>query len=203
MDGKTLHIAIPDSSKLSLMRNLKTITKKNIELHAAKVSQISNFIEKLLSESGDVTTQTIKEKNKEKTKTFESDLGEAGEVLDKKPKVGFNKISSYAEVLFEKDIESNEIINQLSSFHIWSDSYIQERRNWKPEKPMKAVFLKIMKVPEFDLPLKSEFSGCKSWIELNSNFQDTEWMVRRRRRELALEDDEIEKKLEEFKEIVK
>ena len=27
MDGKTLHIAIPDSSKLSLMRNLKTITK--------------------------------------------------------------------------------------------------------------------------------------------------------------------------------
>ena len=125
------------------------------------------------------------------------------EVLDKKPKVGFNKISSYAEVLFEKDIESSEIINQLSSFHIWSDSYIQERRNWKPEKPMKAVFLKIMKVPEFDLPLKSEFSGCKSWIELNSNFQDTEWMVRRRRRELALEDDEIKKKLEEFKEIVK
>ena len=125
------------------------------------------------------------------------------EVLDKKPKEGFNKISSYAEVLFEKDIESNEIINQLSSFHIWSDSYIQERRNWKPEKPMKAVFLKIIKIPEFDLPLKSEFSGCKSWIELNSNFQDTEWMVRRRRRELALKDSEIEDKLQEFKEIVK
>ena len=81
MEGKTLHIAIPDSSKLSLMRNLKTITKKNIELHAAKVSQISNFIEKLLGESGDVTTQTIKAKNKEeRTKTFESDLGEAGQV---------------------------------------------------------------------------------------------------------------------------
>ena len=116
------------------------------------------------------------------------------EVLDKKPKAGFNKISSYAEVLFEKDIESSEIINQLSSFHIWSDSYIQERRNWKPEKPMKAVFLKIMKVPEFDLPLKSEFSGCKSWIELNSNFQEGE---------SALKNDEIEKKLQEFKEIVK
>ncbi len=32
VDGKTLHIAIPDSSKLGLMRNLKAITKKNIEL---------------------------------------------------------------------------------------------------------------------------------------------------------------------------
>ena len=45
LDENTLHIAIPDSSKLSLMRNLKTITKKNIELHAATVSQISEFIE--------------------------------------------------------------------------------------------------------------------------------------------------------------
>ena len=49
VDGKTLHIAIPDSSKLGLMRNLKAITKKNIELHAAKVSQVSEFIEKLLN----------------------------------------------------------------------------------------------------------------------------------------------------------
>ena len=46
VDGNTLHIAISDSSKLGLMRNLKAITK-NIELHAAKVSQISAFIEKL------------------------------------------------------------------------------------------------------------------------------------------------------------
>ena len=61
VEGKTLHIAISDSSKLGLMRNLKAITKKNIELHAAKVSQISEFIEKLQSESGDVTTATIRQ----------------------------------------------------------------------------------------------------------------------------------------------
>ena len=40
IDGDILHIAISDSSKLSLMRNLKTITKKNIELHGATVSHI-------------------------------------------------------------------------------------------------------------------------------------------------------------------
>ena len=72
-----------------------------------------------------------------------------------------------------------------------------------PEKPIKAVFLRTYKIPQIEIPLEPEFEGCKSWIELNSNFQDTEWMVRRRRRELALEEDEIEKKLEEFKEIVK
>ena len=97
------------------------------------------------------------------------------------------------EILYEKDIKDNEIIRNLSSFHVWSDSYIQERRNWKPEKPMKAVFLKTVKIPEFNLPLKPEFSGCKSWIELNSNFESGE---------LALSDNEINDKLEKFKEIV-
>ena len=116
------------------------------------------------------------------------------EVLDKKPDKGFNKISSYAEVLYEKDIKSNDVINELSSFHVWSDSYIQERRDWMHEKPMKAIFLKTVRIPEFNLPLQSEFSGCKSWIELNSDFQEGE---------ASLKDNEIEQKLQEFMEIIR
>ena len=61
IENKVLHIAIPDSSKLSLMRNLKTITKMDIELHAAKISHISEFIDKLLKESE--TTIVINEKD--------------------------------------------------------------------------------------------------------------------------------------------
>ena len=120
MDGKTLHIAIPDSSKLSLMRNLKTITKKNIELHAAKVSQISNFIEKLLGESGDVTTQTIKAKNKEeRTKTFESDLGEAGEVLEKKPEEDIEALENESEVIkFSTAVVAEAVKLGVSDIHI-------------------------------------------------------------------------------------
>ena len=119
MDGKTLHIAIPDSSKLSLMRNLKTITKKNIELHAAKVSQISNFIEKLLGESGDVTTQIIKEKNKGRTKTFESDLGEAGEVLEKKPEEDIEALENESEVIkFSTAVVAEAIKLGVSDIHI-------------------------------------------------------------------------------------
>jgi len=115
------------------------------------------------------------------------------DVLDKKPDDGLNKISSYAEILFEKDVSSMDTINELSPFHVWSDSYIEERKNWKPEKPMKAVFLKTMKIPEFNLPLQPEFQGCKSWIEINSNFQEGK---------SALEDNDIEQKLIKFKEIV-
>ena len=119
VEGKTLHIAIPDSSKLSLMRNLKTITKKNIELHAAKVSQISDFIEKLLAESGDVTTARIKEINKEKIKTFDSDLAEAGEVLDTTPEEDIEAIENESEVIkFSTAVVAEAIQSGVSDIHI-------------------------------------------------------------------------------------
>ena len=119
VEGKTLHIAIPDSSKLSLMRNLKTITKKNIELHAAKVSQISDFIEKLLAESGDVTTSRIKEINKEKIKTFDSDLAEAGEVLDTTPEEDIEAIENESEVIkFSTAVVAEAIQSGVSDIHI-------------------------------------------------------------------------------------
>jgi type IV pilus assembly protein PilB len=119
MDGKVLHIAISDSSKLGLMRNLKAITKKNIELHAARVSQISEFIEKILSESGDVTTATIRKENKEKTKTFDSDLGEAGEILEKAPEEDIEALENESEVIkFSTAVVAEAIKLGVSDIHI-------------------------------------------------------------------------------------
>ena len=120
-DGKTLHIAISDISKLSLMRNLKTITKKNIELHAAKVSQISEFIDKLLI-NNKTTIKSIKEKNakeKERTKTFDSDLAEAGEVLESKPEEDIEALENESEVIkFSTAVVAEAIKMGVSDVHI-------------------------------------------------------------------------------------
>ena len=119
LDETTLHIAIPDSSKLSLMRNLKTITKKNIELHAATVSQISEFIEKILSEGSEVTTQTISEANKEKQKDFDSDYAEAGEVLENNPEEDIEAIENESEVIkFSTAVVAEAIKSGVSDIHI-------------------------------------------------------------------------------------
>ncbi len=119
IDGKTLHIAISDSSKLGLMRNLKAITKKNIELHAAKVSQISEYIQKLLSESGDVTAATIRKENREKTKTFDSELGDAGEVLEKPPEEDIEALENESEVIkFSTAVVAEAIKSGVSDIHI-------------------------------------------------------------------------------------
>ena len=119
VDGKVLHIAISDSSKLGLMRNLKAITKKEIELHAATVSQISEFIQKLQSESGNITTETIRQEKKEKTKTFDSDLGEAGEVLENKPEEEVEAIENESEVIkFSTAVVADAIKLGVSDIHI-------------------------------------------------------------------------------------
>jgi len=121
IEENILHIAIPDSSKLSLMRNLKTITKKNIELHAATVSQISNFIELILSEGGEVTAKSISDANKtiEKTKEFDSEFADAGEVLDNNPEEDIEAIENESEVIkFSTAVVAEAIKSGVSDIHI-------------------------------------------------------------------------------------
>ena len=118
VENKILHIAIPDSSKLSLMRNLKTITKMEIELHAAKISQISDFIDKLLAE-GETTIQSIQKKNKEKIQTFDYDVDENAEVLDEKPEEDIEAIENESEVIkFSTAVVAEAIKSGVSDIHI-------------------------------------------------------------------------------------
>ena len=118
IDGEILHIAIPDSSKLSLMRNLKTITKKEIELHAAKISQISSFID-LLSKDGETTIQSIQQANQEKTKTFDYDVDESAELLDESPEEEIEAIENESDVIkFSTAVVAEAIKAGVSDIHI-------------------------------------------------------------------------------------
>ncbi|VVC05813.1 Uncharacterised protein [uncultured archaeon] len=120
-------------------------------------------------------------------------FGYLADVRENKPKEGYNKITSVGEVVEEHDISSIEKIEELSSFHIWSDSYIVERMNWMPEKPMKAIFLKVFKISPTEIPVLSEYHGCKSWIELNVNNESGK---------AVLSEAELQQKLSEFRRIV-
>jgi type IV pilus assembly protein PilB len=118
VEGNTLHIAISDSSKLSLMRNLKTITKKDIELHAAKITHISDFIDKILKE-GETTLETIQKRNKEKIQTFDYDVDENTEVLEEKPEEDIEALENESEVIkFSTAVVAEAIKSGVSDIHI-------------------------------------------------------------------------------------
>ena len=76
MSGGVLKIAIADASKLGLMKNLKTMTKMEPELFAASISDINEFISRLLKQE----TQKISDKNVkvEKVEKNKDELIEVG-----------------------------------------------------------------------------------------------------------------------------
>lgn len=87
-----------------------------------------------------------------------------------RPPDGTNIISSYAKVLEETDITSDDTIRNMEPLHIWSRKYVETRRDWKPERPMRAVLLKVFRVQPFSIPLRKEYAGCRSWLDMH---QDT------------------------------
>ena len=76
ISGSTLKIAIPDGSKLSLMKNLKTMTKMEPELYAAPISDIYNFTERFKKlENKKISPTNVKV---EKIKKNDDELIEVG-----------------------------------------------------------------------------------------------------------------------------
>jgi len=76
--NNTLKIAIPDASKLSLMKNIKTITQMDPELFAATISDINNFINRIKSSGSKATDKahkTFQVKKKAKVEEIEDDSG--------------------------------------------------------------------------------------------------------------------------------
>jgi len=119
--------------------------------------------------------------------------GYLADVRENQPQPDTNRITSYAEVIEERDISSMEKIENLSSFHIWSDSYIKERMSWLPDKPMKVLFLKVFKTQPFEVPVLAEYQGCKSWIDINVNAEAGQ---------SVLSDKELNEKIVAFRRIV-
>jgi type IV pilus assembly protein PilB len=109
IDGKVIKIAISDGSKLTLMKNLKTITQMDPELYAASVSDISNFIKNL----------EPSEKIKKKKSNGVSNLEDIDLEENKKEIEEITAIENESEVIkFANNIIGEAILKGVSDIHI-------------------------------------------------------------------------------------
>ena len=99
ISGQTLKIAIPDASKLSLMKNLKTMTQMEPELYAASISNIKKFVDRLK----DLETKKINPSNVKIEKIKKKDEDELVEVVSEVIVFG-NKLITEAINLGASDI---------------------------------------------------------------------------------------------------
>ena len=76
--GDKLKVAIPDGSKLSLMKTLKTMTQLEPELYAASISNINDFIQRIKDTNEEKISSTNVKVEKKKRKINEDELIEVG-----------------------------------------------------------------------------------------------------------------------------
>lgn len=80
---------------------------------------------------------------------------------------GIARMRAYARVEAEADVSSDAAFSALSPMHVWSDSYVASRREWKPDRPVKAAFLRVYRMAgHVEVPDRPEYGGCRSWIDV-------------------------------------
>ncbi|MBD6617772.1 DUF1802 family protein [Komarekiella sp. 'clone 1'] len=82
------------------------------------------------------------------------------------------RIGSWAEITDILPVSNESIVDALLPFHIWNEHFISDRLKWKPRQPLYILLLRTYKLPqEQEIPYRSEYGGCKSWIDLEQSIQ--------------------------------
>lgn len=65
------------------------------------------------------------------------------------------------------EVEAQERVDDLASYHIWTDEYAQSRLRWKPMLPLSILLLRVYRLERPQtVPYLKEYGGCTSWVEI-------------------------------------
>ena len=53
------------------------------------------------------------------------------------------EIRAYAEVAEDIEIHDQETLDRLREYHIWTDTFAEERLKWKRTKPLHLLLLRV------------------------------------------------------------
>jgi hypothetical protein len=77
-------------------------------------------------------------------------------------------INLFVEVTYFKEINDIDKLDKLEKFHIWNLDYVKMRFNYNPKKPLYLMLLRTYKLNDsIKIHNKPEWSGCKSWIQID------------------------------------
>lgn len=76
-------------------------------------------------------------------------------------------LTVYAEVVEDIQIYNQEQLNRLAPFHIWTDTFAEERLKWKKQNPLHVLLLRAYELEQpLELAISPDYLGCKSWVEI-------------------------------------
>lgn len=81
------------------------------------------------------------------------------------PSAGTVTITAYAEAVEDIEIRDQETVDRLADYHIWTDTFTEERLKWKRKQPLHLLLLRVHKLAQpLELPMLESYTGCKSWV---------------------------------------
>lgn len=77
------------------------------------------------------------------------------------------EISAWATVTHWFEVSDPATVEALLPFHIWTEGFVTERLKWKPRLPLSVLLLRVYRLAESQqIAYRTEYGGCKSWIDL-------------------------------------
>lgn len=89
------------------------------------------------------------------------------------PEAADVELTAYAEVAEDIEVVDQEHLDRISGCHIWTDTFAEERLKWKKQNPLHVLLLRVYRLEEpVSVPVRSDYLGCKSWVELADPLPD-------------------------------
>lgn len=93
----------------------------------------------------------------------------SGTMAEWSPDMAAMKLDVYAEAVEDIEITDQAALDRLREFHIWTDTFAEERLKWRKTKPLHVLLLRAYRLAEpVQVPMLPAYNGCKSWISLDN-----------------------------------
>jgi hypothetical protein len=77
------------------------------------------------------------------------------------------RIGSWAMITDRLQLTDAAAVSALLPFHIWNETFVAERLQWKPTQPIVVLLLRVYTLPQPQvIPYDPAYGGCKSWLHL-------------------------------------
>ncbi|MCH5585639.1 DUF1802 family protein [Shimazuella sp. AN120528] len=84
-------------------------------------------------------------------------------------------VKYYAELYEDIELLDEEKLKALYPHHIWTNEFAAERLKWKKKLPLHVLLLRVYQLEQpAEIPMLSEYGGCKSWLSLPEIVQGKE-----------------------------
>lgn len=79
-------------------------------------------------------------------------------------------IKSCAKITKVLTIDERSQVDALQPYHIWNERMISDRWDWKPQRSLKILLLRVYRLSQpYNIPFHQLYGGCKSWIDLSES----------------------------------